>query len=115
MRAYVDLGCAPWGEDCAQVGSPEYAERSHRECRAYIRQLRRAFGPEPEGAKLAIRANPHDFGIYYSVVCYYHPKYPDSDTYAFRCENESPEHWDNQARQELAGEGSDHESRHRLD
>jgi hypothetical protein len=104
MKMYTDLGCAPANEDCAQVGSPDYARRARRECRAYIRQLRRMFGKEPDGAQLDIRANPHDFGTYYSVVCYYHPVKPASEDYAWRCESESPQHWDDQARQELAGE-----------
>jgi hypothetical protein len=104
MRPYVDVGSAPTLEDCAQVGSPDYAERGNRKCRAHLRQPRRIFGEEPDGAHFGIKANPHDFGTYYSVVCYYDDRHPDSVDYAFRCESELPEHWDNQARQELAGE-----------
>jgi hypothetical protein len=97
MRDCIDVGCAPNEEDCAQVGRPEYATQARKECRAYIRQLQRMFGEEPEGASLIIKSNPHDFGSYLSVVCYYDPAQPASLEYAFRCESESPREWDDQA------------------
>jgi hypothetical protein len=103
MRDCIDVGCAPTEEDCAQVGQPEYATQARKECRAYIHQLRRMFGEEPEGASLSIKSNPHDFGSYFSVVCFYDPALPPSREYAFRCEGKSPREWDAEARQELAG------------
>jgi hypothetical protein len=104
MKDFIDVGSSPHGEDCAQVGSDDYHDRARRECRAYIAQLRRVFGDEPEGARLSVKSNPHDFGTYLSVICYYDDQIPAAADYAFRCESESPEHWDTQARQELAGE-----------
>jgi hypothetical protein len=103
MRDYVDVGCVPTHEDCAQVRCDDCRDRAYRECRAYIRQLRRLFGDEPDGALLSVRTNPHDFGAYFSVVCYYDEQIPESIDYAFRCECESPRTWDDQARRELAG------------
>jgi hypothetical protein len=102
MRDCIDLGPSPTEEDCAQVGSDDYFDRARRECRAYIHQLRRLLGDEPEGAQLSVKSNPHDFGSYLSVVCYYEPAQPASLDYAFRCEGKSPQEWDDQARQELA-------------
>jgi len=104
MKLYTDLGCAPADEDCVHVGTPDYARRARRECWAYIRQLRRMFGKEPDGAELAIRANPHELGTYYSVICVYHPEKRASDDYAYRCDSGNPKHWDAQGRHELAGE-----------
>jgi hypothetical protein len=104
MNDFIDVGSSPPGEDCAQVGSDGYHARARRECRAYIAQLRRVFGDEPDGAHLSIKSNPHDFGSYLSVICYFDERFPASVQYAFRCESESPEQWDTQARQELAGE-----------
>jgi hypothetical protein len=104
MRDFIDVGSSPTGEDCAALGTDSYYEQARRECRAYINQLRRVFGNEPEGARLSIKSNAHDFGTYLSVSCSYDDSLPASLDYAFRCENESPEHWDHQARQELAGE-----------
>ena len=71
MQDCLDLGSSPSHEDCAQVGSEGYAQRAPRECRAYIGQLRRLFGEEPDGARLSIKSNPHDFGTYFSAVCYF--------------------------------------------
>jgi hypothetical protein len=70
-RDYIGIGPAPAEEECAQVGSPDYARRARAECRRFIELLRRTFGEEPEGAQLMIKSNPHDFGAYYEVVCYY--------------------------------------------
>ena len=100
MKDWIDLGSAPREEQCAQVGTPDYRELAHRECRAYISQLRRLFGEEPEGARLEIRANPHDFDTYYSVVCGTTPQRRRPE-YAFRCEAESPAEWDDIAKAEL--------------
>lgn len=111
MRDSLDLGCAPSHEDCAQVGRDDYPERGRRECRAYAGQLRRTFGDEPPGARLTIRANPHDFGTYLSVACEFDSDDPAAVTYAYRCEGEGPEYWDHEARRELdrhAATGKEH-------
>ena len=104
MKDFIDVGCAPTHEDCAQVGTDDYYHRARRECRAYIGQLRRLLGEEPEGARLSVRNNPHDFGAYLSVLCYYDANIQGAIDYAFRCESEGPDEWDDQARRELAGE-----------
>jgi hypothetical protein len=98
----IDLGCAPSEEDCAQVGRDGYYPRACRECRAYLAQLRRLFGDEPDGARLAVTSNPHDFGTYLSVACRYDPALPAAVDYAFRCEAEGPREWDEEARRELS-------------
>lgn len=104
MRDFIDVGAAPTMEACAQVGSDDYWERARNECRAYIGLIRRKLGDEPKGAHLAVKSNPHDFGSYLSVVCYFDDRFRDSVDYAFRCESQSPEEWYDVACQELAGE-----------
>ena len=101
MREHLDLGSTPADEPCAQVGSDDYQERARKETRAYVNQLRRMFGPEPEGSKIAAKSNPHDYGSYFSVVVYYDPKIPASIDYAFNVENNLPGKWDEEARKEL--------------
>ena len=54
--------------------------------------IRRALGEEPGSAHLAIKGNAHDFGYYYSVVCYFDDL--DEEAYAYRCEDEAPSRWD---------------------
>jgi hypothetical protein len=101
MKDELDVGCSPSSEDCAQVGRDDYHHRAKVECRTYINQLRRMFGSEPEGASLHIKANPHDFGTYQSVVCRFDSNNKTAAEYAFRLESKGPEHWDDQAWQEL--------------
>ena len=101
MREWIDIGSSPPGEPCAQVGTEEYLERARKECKAYIALLRRTLGEEPTGAQLSVRSNPHDFGTYLSVVCYFDPDDPAATGYAFKCEAKGPREWDEQARQEL--------------
>jgi len=101
MRDHIDVGAAPYEEQCAQVGRPDYWDEARRQCRAYIKQLRRKFGDEPDGAKLVLTENPHDFGTYLSVGCRYDSQRPQSVEYAFRCEREMPAQWDEEALGEL--------------
>ena len=101
MWDFLYVGSSPPEETCAQVGSDDYHDRARRECRAYVNLLRRALGPEPEGASLSIKSCPHDFGTYLEVVCYFDPEKPESADYALRCESDGPPRWDEEALREL--------------
>lgn len=92
-RDTVYIGSTPCNEDCAQVGAPDYEIRAKEECRRFIALLRDTFGPEPEGARLRIKSNPHDFGYYYEVVCDFDPYNEAAAEYAYRCESDAPETW----------------------
>jgi len=100
MRDYIDIGPTPVDESCEQLGPNYNPARAKAECRAYINQLRRVYGEEPEGARLRITSNPHDFGTYHEVVCNFDDEYPASVEYAFKLE-EGCENWDEEARAEL--------------
>jgi hypothetical protein len=106
MRDSLYIGEVPAAEDAAQVGTDGYGERARKESRALIGQLRRMFGPEKGSARLYVKNNPHDFGSYLSVECSYDDGDEEGMEYAFQCEGEYPEHWDDQARQELGLTGS---------
>ena len=97
----IDLGCAPWNEDCASVGQEGFAMRAQRECRALIAQFRRACGDPPAGVRFRVVSNPHDFGTYYSVVVEYDGDDAEGAAYAQRCDDENPDVWDMEARLEL--------------
>ena len=97
---FVNIGAVPNGEDCVQVGDENYTEKSRKECRAYINQLRRVYGEEPFGARLKIKSFRHDFGSYMEVVCEFHEEQKEAIDYAFNCEN-GVEYWDEEARKEL--------------
>jgi hypothetical protein len=94
MQTYLSLAPAPVEEDCAQVGTPDYHTQAHAECRRFIALLRTKFGPEPDGARFAIKSFPHDFGNYLEVVCYFDETLPVSVEYAYRCEADLPATWD---------------------
>jgi hypothetical protein len=105
MKDYISIAPSPLGEDCAQVGADNYPERSRAECRALIHQLHRQLGAEPTGARLKMKSNPHDFGSYMDVICEYVELYPDAIEYAYKCEAECPEFWDEESLKELAAAG----------
>jgi len=88
MRETIDIGGAPYEEDCAQIGEKfdRGPELNQLECRAFITALRRVYGDEPEGAQLKIRANHHDFGTYREVVCVYDTDSQAASAYAQRVE-----------------------------
>lgn len=93
MKDYLSLGCAPTDEDCAQVGSDDYGPRSRRECRAFVRALRKKFGPEPEGARICVKKFPHDFGSYREVVVEYDDDNEEALQYALKVEDDLPKTW----------------------
>lgn len=102
MRDVIEIGPVPCDEECQQVGTANYDSfRAKLECECFRDQLRRQFGDEPEGARLRIKSNSHDFGNYLEVVCYFDDAYPDSVEYAFKCEEEAWAIWDNESRNKL--------------
>ena len=94
MRDFLSIGSSPCDEPCAQVGQRDYDEKAQEECRRFIELIRRTLGPEPEGARLAIKSFPHDFGDYLEVVCYFTTEITASVDYAYRCEAETPATWE---------------------
>ena len=104
MTDWLDIGSSPPGKSCAQVGTADYYPRARRECRAYIVQLRRVLGSEPMGAQLIVKSHPHDFGTYLAVACTFDPENQPAVEYAYRCESQGPEEWDEAAKAELRKE-----------
>jgi hypothetical protein len=94
MRDYVSLGTTPVDEYCCDLHD---ITGSRAECRRFIAQLRNQFGNEPEGAELKIKSNPHDFGTYLDVVCYYEEENEEDELYAFNLEENLPEKWEEES------------------
>lgn len=64
-----DLGGAPFGEPCAQLGQTNnFATINTVEVQVYIAALVALYGPTPEGVRLRSFANRHDFGIYRTAI-----------------------------------------------
>ena len=94
MRNYFCIGSSPSGEDCVQVGQPDYRRKAIAECYRFIELIRDTLGPEPEGAELRIKAFDHDFGVYHEVVCWFDTDIPTSVEYAQACESDAPTTWE---------------------
>lgn len=105
MKDYIYIGSSPVEESCAQVGSPDYPERSRVECRAFVGQLLREFPNQPESAWFAIKTQAHDFGTYREVVVVYDDADEEALNYALKVEGNTPANWDERAKQELADAG----------
>src|SRR2546427_236407 len=80
----------------------DYLPRARVECQRFIALLRTKCGPEPEGARFAIKSFLHDFGNYLDVVCYFDETLPESVAYALRCEDNLPATWDDESRTPLS-------------
>jgi hypothetical protein len=87
------LGPAPADEECAQLGHDEYEERAKAECRQYIAAVRIVCGDPPEGARLKVVSQPHDFGLYWEVVVEFDPHIRAACEYAARCDAQAPTTW----------------------
>jgi len=94
MKDYITISCTPYEESCAQVGSENYYERAMVECKKFKDLIRKKLGKEPIGAELKIKGFPHDFGTYYKVVCEYEDTIEEAVNYAFKCEYDAPQTWD---------------------
>jgi hypothetical protein len=98
---YIELGCAPCDESCAQVGEPGFRERARKEMDAYINQLYREF-PDLRLSSVFLKKMwvQHDFGVYGEVIAEYGD---DDESYALavQVENYLPCNWDEEAILEL--------------
>lgn len=98
----LEIGPGPSEERVAQKGSdPDFYQRNRAECRAFINQIRRQIGMEPDGATLYTKREPGGDGGYYEVNVKYDVNNQKAVEYAFKCEADAPDKWDNDAKREL--------------
>lgn len=103
MRDYLYLGEGPAEEDVAQMGAQAYKLVAKAQLVQYRALLRRTYKAEtgsdwPESCELAIKAEPHDFGTYYTLVAKYDTEDEAGMKAAFWAEGEGPVYWDQLAR-----------------
>jgi hypothetical protein len=89
----LEIGPAPSDEDCVQVGEEDYGRRAMDECKRFIELIREKVGVEPAGARLYVKANPHDFGTYFEVAVRFDRCLDAAVDYAFRVERDAPSRW----------------------
>ena len=95
-RDYMEIGSAPWEEECVSVNpDTDYLPSMRAECNRFINRIREVHGEEPEGAELRVKSNSHDFGTYLEVVCYFSDTDEDAMAYAYKCQDEMPAKWAN--------------------
>ena len=87
MREYLEIGSAPHDEDCAQVGTEDYAKRAKRECSLFAQQILKHYG-EPEYGYLTVKGHAHDFGTYYEVRACYDDEDEESTKWVFDIEGD---------------------------
>lgn len=90
----IFLGPCPAEENAAQVGDPDYARDAKRQCRAYIQAIHEVCGREPEGARLVVMPQPHDYGTYYEVCVRFDPENEAAARYATHCDERCPTTWE---------------------
>jgi hypothetical protein len=88
------IGAAPLNEDCAQVGSPDYARKAKIECKAFIEAIRKVCGKEPEGARLTTKPQPYDFGSHYEVAVIFDGNNKEAADYADKVDRPAPATWE---------------------
>lgn len=95
MKEFLVIGSAPAEEDCVHVTAEGgYQAKMRKECQRFLDGIRLKLGAEPEGARLAVKSFPHDFGSYYEVVCWYDTDKEASAEYAYKCDSECPNTWE---------------------
>jgi hypothetical protein len=94
QKDVIFLGPAPAEEECAQIGDNDYHDRALRECREFITAIRKVCGEEPEGARLRVMREAHDFGFYLEVAIEYDGSSREAAEYASRCDERAPVTWD---------------------
>ena len=101
MKDSLNLSPTPIGEDCAQLGAPDYYSVAKKEIIVFISQLIREHGEPPRGARYRITNNPHDFGTYYDLNIEFDDENDEASEYAYKVEGDLPEYWDEIAIKEL--------------
>lgn len=87
------LGPSPAEEECVQLGRPDYDSAARAECQRYIEAIRKVCGPEPDGVRLAIKSQPHDFGSYLEVAVVFDGENAAAREYAAKCDENAPTTW----------------------
>jgi len=107
MRDSLYIGSTPADEDCESLGADYDPQKARFECQVYAAQLVREHGRPPEGARLRITSNPHDFGDYLSVNLVCDTDNQEHMEYYLKCEGEGSNHWDDKSLSDLKSYRSD--------
>lgn len=88
------MGPSPADEQCVEVGDPDYARDARAECRLFIEAIKKICGAPPEGARLVIRSQPHEFGAYLECCVVFDGDNQAAAEYAAKCDEHAPTTWE---------------------
>lgn len=98
MISYIELGSSPANESCVQTTDPNYSELGRAECLRYRDLLaasyRAAHGGKASPADLRLKANSHDFGMYYEIAVRFDDHDPAQVEAAYWFEENAPTYWE---------------------
>lgn len=97
---YDLLSTSPPEEPCVQGDDDPIL--AQEEGMRYIDLIRRTCGPEPEGACLKVRGNPHDLGTYYTVVLFLDDAVEEHVAYMQGIELDGPLEWDEETHRDTS-------------
>ncbi len=60
------------------------------ECRQYIAAIRIVCGDPPEGARLRVVSQAHEYGVYWEVAADFDPHIREACEYAVKCDEQAP-------------------------
>ncbi|MEF3310849.1 hypothetical protein PV433_18360 [Paenibacillus sp. GYB004] len=93
-KNYLELGPAPYEEDCAHVRiSVDYKPAMRDECMRFMELLKKIHVKPPEGAYYTIKWNSHDYGPYADIGIVFDDENEEHLEYAFKVESNMPAHW----------------------
>ena len=94
MTGVFYLGPCPAEEEAAQSTAPDFNERNKAECLAYIAAIKKVCGEPPEGARLRVKTESHDYRAYREVCIEFDPSKPEAVAYAVKCDESAPTTWE---------------------
>lgn len=90
MKDFYDFGTTPFDEDCVQVSSKvEYMTRMRDEASRMLAICKKLW----PSLFWSIQSNPHDFGSYLTLRCYYDDENEEQTKAFYDADNNWPSTW----------------------
>ena len=78
----------PFEETGIQMDMPDYDVKAITEGKLFIQQIIDHYGNPPDGGELKVKANDHDYGVYYSIEYYWDDANPKAFDYGLDVEGD---------------------------
>ena len=97
MHSLYIGGTHPYEESGIQLGMPDFDVKARTEGKLFIQQIIDNYGKPPIGGELKVKANNHDYGVYYCIEYYWDDSMPSALEYGLEVEEDGLEelaYWD---------------------